>query len=100
MNPRCIQSRPQILFISLLCALLLIALNSCSFLKPVNDEEHNYLLTAKSSPEPSTEIRPPCIVRVLPVEVPDYLQTSDMIIRTGTNEVVFTKFHQWAEPLD
>ena len=101
MNVRLFQCRSRVLSKSLLCAVLLLAVNSCSFLKPVNTEEHNYLLTARPSPEPSAaEVRPPCIVRVLPVELPEYLQTSDMVIRTGTNEVIFTKFHQWAEPLD
>lgn len=100
MNRRLFQSCSRVLFISLLWAALLIALNGCSFLKPANAEEHNYLLAPRPSPAPSTEVRPPCVVRVLPVELPDYLQTSDMVIRTGTNEVTFTKFHEWAEPLD
>ena len=100
MNLRLFQFRSRVLFISLLWAVLLIALNSCSFLKPANGEEHNYLLTPRPSPEPSIEVRPPCIVRVLPVELPEYLQTSDMVIRTGTNELFFAEFHEWAEPLD
>ena len=100
MNLLPLQSCLRLPLISLLCVTLLTVLSGCSFLKPANDQAHNYLLTAVPSPEPSAKVSPPCIVRVLPVEVPNYLQTSDMVIRTGTNEVVFTKFNRWAEPLD
>lgn len=100
MNLLPLQSCLRLPLMSLLCVTLLTILSGCSFLKPANDQTHNYLLTAMPWPEPSAGVSPPCIVRVLPVEVPNYLQTSDMVIRTGTNEVVFTKFNQWAEPLD
>lgn len=100
MNARLFQSRLHVLLISLLWLAISIALNGCSFLKPANEEQHNYLLTAVPSPKStSVEVKPACIVRVLPVELPDYLKTSDMVVRTGTNEVTLTKFHQWAEPL-
>ena len=100
MNVRLFQPRTNVLLIPLLCAVLLMAFNSCSLLKPVKDEEHDYLLTAQPQREPVARVKPARIVRVLPVEVPAYLQTSDLVIRTGTNEVVFAKSHQWAEPLD
>jgi uncharacterized lipoprotein YmbA len=100
MNALLFQSRTNVLLIPLLWAMLLTTLNSCSLLKPVKDEEHDYLLTARPSPEPAAGVKPARIVRVLPVEVPEYLQTSDLVILTGTNEVVFSKSHEWAEPLD
>ncbi|HTV43026.1 MAG TPA: PqiC family protein [Candidatus Sulfotelmatobacter sp.] len=100
MNVRHFQFRTNVLLMSLLWAVLLTAINGCSLFMPVKDEEHDYLLTAEPSLEPTAEAKPARIVRVLPVEVPEYLQTSDLVIRTGTNEVVFAKSHQWAEPLD
>lgn len=99
MNVRIFQSRTNALLISLLWAVLLTTLNSCSLFMPVKDDEHDYLITAEPAPKPATEIKPARIVRVLPVEVPAYLQTSDMVARNG-NEVVFAKSHVWAEPLD
>lgn len=99
MNLRIFQSRTNALLIFLLSAVLLTTLNSCSLFMPVKDEEHDYLITAQPAPKPTTEVKPARIVRVLPVEVPAYLQTSDMVARNG-NEVVFAKSHQWAEPLD
>ena len=40
------------------------------------------------------------MVRLRPVELANYLQTKDMAVRTGTNEITFALFHRWAEPLD
>ena len=99
MNVRDFQSRPHVLLTSLLWAVLLTAINGCSLFMPVKDEEHDYLLTAEPLPKPTAEVKPAGVVRVLPVEVPAYLQTSDMVM-TRTNEVVFAKSHEWAEPLD
>ena len=39
-------------------------------------------------------------VGLRPVEVPTYLRTRFMVVRTGTNEIHFADFDRWAEPLD
>jgi hypothetical protein len=81
---------------------LLAILTGCSFLKPSAGEEHDYLLSPIQSPGSSAAQNRPgaYVVRVLPVEVPEYLQTSDMAVQVGTNEVFFAKFNHWAEPLE
>ncbi|HTV61107.1 MAG TPA: ABC-type transport auxiliary lipoprotein family protein [Verrucomicrobiae bacterium] len=80
---------------------LLALSNGCALFKPVQAEEHYYLLTAKSLSYVATQGNGrACVVRLLPVEVPDYLQTEDMAVRIGTNQIEFTVYHQWAEPLE
>ncbi|HEY1788461.1 MAG TPA: PqiC family protein [Verrucomicrobiae bacterium] len=79
---------------------LLVALSGCLSLKPAGGDEHYYLLTGDSSLLASARGARPCVVRILPVEVPNYLQTRDMVVRTSSNEMIFATFHQWAEPLD
>ncbi|MGH8022677.1 MAG: PqiC family protein [Limisphaerales bacterium] len=95
-----VRSRPGCLTVSLLLAAILTVLNGCSFLKPTVARQHLYLLAAQT-PQPETAPAPTqgCIVRILPVEVARYLQTRDMVIRTGTNELFLAKFHEWAEPV-
>jgi uncharacterized lipoprotein YmbA len=81
-------------------AVLLLAGNGCAFLQPAESESHYYLLTAVHLPGVSAPRGgPTCVVRLLPVEVADYLKTEDMAVRTGTNEIIFAQFHRWAEPL-
>ena len=84
-----------------LLIVLLAAVDGCSFLKPAGGQEEEFLLRADSSAgavggHPDRA----CIVRLLPVEVPAYLQTRDMVMRTGANTIVYAIYHQWAEPLD
>lgn len=81
---------------------MLTVLAGCSFLKPSAGEEHDYLLSSLKSPASTaaqTQSRAYAI-RILPVELPAYLQTSDMAVRVGTNELYFAKFNQWAESLE
>ena len=35
-----------------------------------------------------------------PVELPSYLRSKSMVVRTGTNKIHFAEFDRWAEPLD
>jgi uncharacterized lipoprotein YmbA len=39
-------------------------------------------------------------VGLKPVELPAYLRSKAMVVRTGTNEIHFADFDRWAEPLD
>lgn len=80
---------------------LLVVAGGCAFLKPAENETHYYMLTASNSADGSANHpETGCVVRLLPVEVANYLQTQNMAVRTGTNEVNFALFHRWAEPLD
>jgi uncharacterized lipoprotein YmbA len=40
------------------------------------------------------------VVRLESVDVASYLRTKDIGVRTGTNEIIFSNSHQWAEPLN
>ncbi len=89
--------------ICLLLGFIAIAfLGGCSFLRPHDDPTRFYVLTV---PPAATERLADGEIRMLriglkPVEVPAYLRTKSMVVRTGTNEVHFSEFDRWAEPLD
>lgn len=40
------------------------------------------------------------VIGVGPVTVPEYLNRSQLVVRTGANELTLDEFHQWAEPLN
>lgn len=99
-----VQFRPLYLMILVCLAVILTFLDGCSLLKPAPaaGEAQYYLLASGQASKPSvTQTKPAAYAaRILPVEVPGYLKTKDMVIRKGTNEIVFLKFNQWAEPLE
>jgi len=100
-NHRPIPASALRLIVSSLLTLSLFALNGCSLsLKPASGVEHYYLLTGGSSKLSSPSDFHPCVVRLLPIEAPNFLQTRDMVVRAAPDEMVFATFHQWAEPLD
>ena len=87
---------------SLLSFMAAALLGGCSFLRPHDDPTRFYVLTV---PPAATErlvdgefkeLR----IGLKPVEVPAYLRTKSMVVRTGTNEIHFAEFDRWAEPLD
>lgn len=86
--------------ITSMLAALLVAVNGCISLKPASGEQQYYLLTGSSSNVSRGHTGPARVVRLLPVEMPDYLETRNMAVRTGSNEIIFPTFHEWAEPLD
>lgn len=78
-----------------------MVISGCAFLRPAESESHYYLLTAVHLPGKSVRRGgPTCVVRLLPVEVADYLKTENIAVRSGTNEIIFALFHRWAEPLE
>ncbi len=75
----------------------------CSMFKPAQNETRYYLLTPASSGTATSHTNTAtrvCAIRVRPVELADYLQTKDIAVRTGPNQMKFALFHRWAEPLD
>ena len=89
--------------ICLLLGFIAVAfLGGCSFLRPHDDPTRFYVLTV---PHVATERFADSEFKQLkiglkPVEVPAYLRTKSMVIRTGTNEIQFAEFDRWAEPLE
>ncbi|MCX6897695.1 MAG: PqiC family protein [Verrucomicrobia bacterium] len=89
-------------FVLLFCAFASYVLSGCSLLQPHADPTRFYALTVKSAPpEQAAEggIKR-WKVGLKPVEVPAYLRSKAMVVRTGANEIHFEDFDQWAEPLD
>jgi uncharacterized protein len=89
-------------FVLLHCALVSCALGGCSLIQPHADPTRFYVLTAKS--DPSERAAEGDFKRwkvgLRPLEVPAYLRSKTIVIRTGTNEIHFAEFDRWAEPLD
>ena len=80
----------------------LIVTGGCTLLKPAENESHYYLLTAQGSDQARSDqkgIGTGDVVRLLPVEVANYLRNQGIAVRDGTSEIDFDLFHQWAEPL-
>lgn len=99
MKPIFIRLTQAVLFATTM--LLLFVTGGCAFLKPAADESRYYLLAAEGSNGASSERQGAgSVVRILPVEVANYLQNRDIVVRDGTNEVIFDLFHEWAEPLN
>jgi len=89
-------------FVLLLCAFVSCALSGCSLLQSHADPTRFYALTVKSAPpeQAAEDGIKRWKVGLKPVEVPAYLHSKAMVVRTGANEIHFEDFDQWAEPLD
>ncbi|MFI5356140.1 MAG: membrane integrity-associated transporter subunit PqiC [Opitutales bacterium] len=85
-----------------LAALLLLALTGCSVVpEATSDHTHYYVLTG---PEPgATAARAESgglRLGLQPVQISPYLNNVSVVVRRGTNELVYDDFARWAEPLD
>ena len=92
----------RLIFVLLLGVLAAFTLDGCALLRPHADPTRFYVLTvpsAPSTPAADGEFKR-WRVGLRPVEVPSYLRTKFMVVRTGTNEIHFADFDRWAEPLD
>ena len=61
-------------------------------------KEHYYTLASAPAPLPPAAANAPSIY-VGPVSVPDAVDRSPMVLRTGPTQVDIDDFHRWAEPL-
>jgi len=83
-------------------AVAAVGVSGCAFLSPKADPTRFYVLTVPASTPARNggeEIKH-WQVRLNPMEVPAYLRTRFIVVRTGTNEIHFEEFERWAEPLD
>jgi uncharacterized lipoprotein YmbA len=80
--------------------LLLLGVCGCAMVKPVSGDTHVYILSQVESANFGTKRPATCVVRLESVDVASYLRTKDIGVRTGTNEIIFSNSHQWAEPLN
>lgn len=81
-------------------------LGGCGALRPQENPTRFYVLTPApganvSATAPAGAGEPRRLqVGLKPVELPRYLQSRSIVVRTGTNEIRFAEFDRWAEPLD
>lgn len=94
-----IPCRPIHLLLGVIAAALL---GGCSFLRPHDAPTHFYVLTVPPVATDHFAVGEIKRLRIglKTVEVPAYLGSRSMVVRTGTNEIHLAEFDRWAEPLD
>lgn len=76
-------------------------LHGCRIGRPQQDPTRFYVLTVPGRTTESLARDEVQRYRIglKPFEVPVYLQSKSMVVRAGTNEIMFADFDRWAEPL-
>ena len=89
-------------FVILLGVVAAVAVSGCAFFQPQTDPTRFYVLTVPHAltNEVTEAAAGQWKLGIQLAEVPAYLQTRFMVVRTGTNEIHFAEFDRWAEPLD
>lgn len=86
---------PTALILTVVCAL-----TACSVLKPQPDRSRFYVLTATIEAPGPPAADDELILGIGPIKLPDYLERSQLVTRVGENQVVFSQFERWAEPIE
>lgn len=96
------EARPRRWLFRLFSAFGCWTLTGCALLQPRGDSTRFYVLTAPnvSMDRPGESEFRRWKVGLRPVEVPAYLRSKAMVVRTGHNEIQFADFDRWAEPLE
>jgi uncharacterized lipoprotein YmbA len=93
---------PHHRFFLLLGIIAAVAMSGCALWQPRTDPTRFYVLTVPQSVP--GDVKEVDVVKwrlgFRLTEIPAYLQTRFMVVRTGTNEIHFAEFDRWAEPLD
>jgi hypothetical protein len=79
------------------------ALSSCAFMQPHADPTKFYVLTmpnASAQPAAAAGGFARWKIGLRSIEIPAYLHSKLMVVRTGTDEINYAEFDRWAEPLD
>jgi uncharacterized protein len=78
-------------------ALLVLLLSGCSVLKPVTDNTRYYVLNDLPAKTPQMLGAPS--IGLEPVQLPEYLNRSELVARLGSNELKIYDSHRWGEPI-
>ncbi len=84
-----------------------LSLSACSIF-PSESRQPDYYLLLPIQSEKSAQLynKKPAFpggsktILLGPVEIPAYLDRSEIVMRDGNNSLVISSFHRWAEPLD
>src|SRR5688572_23267867 len=77
--------------------LLVLVLSGCSVLKPVTDETRYYVLNDLPAKTPQLLGAPS--IGLEPVQLPEYLNRSELVARLGSNELKIYDSDRWGEPI-
>jgi uncharacterized lipoprotein YmbA len=89
----------QLSLLICLCVAFL-GLTGCQSLRPVADLTHYYVLSASATAPAQTQSNRDLTIGIAPVEIPAYLQSSRIVVRTGGNEIHYSDYREWGEHLD
>jgi hypothetical protein len=78
-------------------AMCLPMMAGCSFLKAKSDPTRYYVLTSERTSAPV--IASPITVGIDHVELPDYLNRSELVTRSASNQLTIADYERWGEPL-
>jgi len=79
---------------------LFIGLSGCKSFRPVEDLARYYVLSASAAAPTEAPSNQDLRIGIAPVELPGYLQSTRIVVRTGTNEINYSEYREWAEHLD
>lgn len=77
---------------------VLLAVAGCSLLAPRPDPSRFYLLTSVAAEDPPRSGKA-IVLGVGPIQLPEYLDRPEVVIRTGPNEIKLSPTDRWAEPV-
>jgi uncharacterized lipoprotein YmbA len=88
------QSNRRLVLLGL--AVVLAHAAGCARTQPTRYYTLSPVQPAAAASAPASALR----IGVGPVVLPDYLDRAQMATMVGPNEVIYSEFHRWAEPLD
>lgn len=91
---------PRRLAAALLPLLVMIGANGCMSLTPKSDPTRHFTLSPVAEPDTTTAAIPGLNVLIRDVDIPEYLNRSNLVLRRSTDEVQVLEFDRWAEPLE
>jgi len=77
-----------------------VMLTGCVNLEPAPDPTRHFRLSSLATGTTPAPQKETLAVVILPVNVPDYLKRSNIVLRKNQEELVFSEFDRWAEPVE
>lgn len=80
-------------------ALSAVLLAGCVNLQPVADPTRHYVLASTARPVRAASGECTTTLVLGPVTLPAHLENARIAVRVGANEIRYSEYHRWAEPL-
>lgn len=77
-----------------------VALTGCVNLQPAPDPTRHFRLSSLATGTAPAPAKETLALVILPVTVPDYLKRSNIVLRKNQEQLIFSEFDRWAEPVE